>query len=131
MITKFQTTVSKELLKKIVKFFHPTLTEEQLDKIRWGIKYSWVTISFSVKDYGYISLGINNHEIMEGILFGPITKEEVKRIFKDKRVGYKIWRFVDDCLFEKDDIQKDNNVVFYGDIPLPSQTEFYNYYMKD
>ena len=87
-------------------------------------------IMFNVKDYGYISLGICNHESTE-CLFGLISREYVSRLFKDKYIIYKIWRFVDD-VHSKDEshIQRDSS-EFIGRIPLPSEEEFYSYYMKD
>lgn len=130
MRTHFQKTAKRELLMEIVKFFHPNIPQESLEKIQWHTKYSWVCIEFSAKNYGKISLGINNHETSP-IVWGPISKEMTHNFFESDRIKYRIWRFVDDCLFKTDDIQEDRNTVFFGQIPQPTEEEFYDYYMKD
>ena len=132
MYTKFQSSPDVVLLRDVVKLFHPLLSEEQLDKIKYHTRYNWVCVDFRVKDYGYVSLGICNHNINSGIVYGPITKEFANTLIKDGRIGYRIWRFATDCLFdrESDNIQSDEE-IFKGRIPISSAHEFYTYYMKD
>lgn len=129
-LTKFQQTVKRELLQEVVKFFHPNIPKDALERIRWHTKYSWVCIEFRAKDYGYISIGINNHDV-HPVIWGPITKDFTHELFESGRVRYRIWRFADDCLFKKEDVQEDRNVVFFGQIPNPTEEEFYDYYMRD
>lgn len=133
MKIKFQENIDKELMIDIVKLFHPSLDVEVIKK---NIKfkphgnYNWVMIMFSVKDYGYISLGICNHESTK-CLFGPISKEYVSKLFKDKCITYKIWRFVDDIHSKNESYIQQDSSEFIRRIPLPSEEEFYSYYMRD
>ena len=132
-MTKFQRSIDKELLKDIVRVFHPSLSNEQIDLLKYSVKYNWVTIGFRVKNYGYISIGICNHEVSGSYLAGPISKELVKELFKEKRIGYRIWRFADDYLFTSEipNIIQNDEQRFKERIPIPSCKEFYNYYMED
>ena len=131
-MTQFQSSPDIVLLRDIIKTFHPSLSDEQLHAFKWTTRYNWITIQYSVKNYGYISIGICNHQTTGGIVYGPISKEFVDQLLRDKRIGYRIWRFVDDCLFdrESENIQNDEE-MFKGRIPIPSSHEFYTYYMKD
>ena len=82
MTTQFQKRLidDKETLWAIVKIYHPELpdTWETIksgtmsvkdNKLSAYQKYDWVCIDFRVKDYGLISIGIQNAN--QSKLFGP------------------------------------------------------------
>ena len=133
MKIEFQHNIDKQLMIDIVKLFHPSL---DIDVIKNNIKYhrhgnyNWVMIGFRVKNYGYVSLGIDNHYSHKS-LFGPINKQMVSELFKEKLIGYRIWRYADDLHCDDKSYIQDDSEHFSKRIPLPSQNEFYNYYMQD
>ena len=125
-----QENIDKQLLLNIVNYFHPDLNLKNHDKIKYSIKYNWVIIEFRIKGYGYISLGLYNHHCIKP-LWGPISKERVKELFDENLIGYKIWRFIDDVKYNVEGYIREDNSFFKDVIPLPSQEEYYDYYMKD
>lgn len=132
MATKFQKNPSLSLLKEIVRTFHPKLPEEAVEKLKFTTKYNWICIGFSVKDYGFISIGICNHSVIDGIIIGPISKDYAKDAIKNNRIGCRVWRFFDDKYFKDDSyIQAGENLQFTEKIPKPSAEEYYEYYMRD
>ena len=122
--------INKQLLLNIINYFHPDLNLKNSDKIKYFTKYNWIIIEFRVKGYGYISLGLENHYCNKP-LWGPISKERVKELFDKNLIGYRIWRFVNDVFYNVERYVQQDNSFFKDIIPLPSQKEFYNYYMKN
>lgn len=101
-----------ETLWKIVKLFHPDIPETYVTKkgevkftkelIKASAQYMWVTIRFSVKEYGCIDLGITNCK--NSTLWGQgVEKIHMKKAIKSGDVKFNVWRFILDKLYKKDE----------------------------
>lgn len=132
--TVFQSTVTKEHLIEICQILHPELTQSQLSLLKFYTQYTWVKVLFSVKGYGWISFGLNNHN--SSFWGNGVTKEKIKNELKSGDIHFRVWRFVDDSLYKKN---KDKDETLYllakkyieRNYQLPTVNEFYNNYYKD
>jgi hypothetical protein len=133
--TVFQSTITKEHLIQICQILHPELTQSQLDQLRFSTKYTWVTVEFSAKNYGYISFAIDNHS-GSGLYGGGVTKDRIKESLRKKDIKFRIWRFSNDILFTVNQ-KKDETLYLLArkyierNYQLPTVDEFYNNYYKD
>ena len=125
-LTRMQKNIDITVLKSICKELHPTLTDEQLEKLKYSYKYSWVIVYFFVKNYGVVSFGINNHCTKE-VVWGPISMTYARKL-AHKGFITKVWRFIDDLFFNNE-----NYIQEYNDntIEKPTAEEYYRVYMKD
>ena len=125
-LTQMQKNIRKEKLIELCIKLHPTLNDEQLNQLKWHYKYNWVIVQFSVKDYGFISFGIDNHKTKK-LVFGEISLDYAKQLSKDKEFVTEIWRFVNDKLFGNDNfIQRFNDET----IQKPNHMQNYKFYKK-
>lgn len=127
-LTVFQKAVTKEHCIAICKMLHFTLKDEQLEKLTFSYKYTWVEVQFRVKDYGFISFGIDNHD--SGIhLFGDrITKQDITDAIKRKAIWFKVWRFSDDEIAKREAQAK---IYLEQNFNQPTVEEFHKIYYKD
>ena len=128
MKTELQKTVTKEQLKKICKLLHPSLTAEQLDKLEYYFKYTWVCVQFRVKGYGFISFAIDTHS-PGAYLTGPhVSKCHIKDALVLGRISIKLWRFSDDEIKKRE--EQAQELVKHLFKPA-SVDEYYNHYYED
>lgn len=126
-LTPFQSSVTKEQLIDICSKMHFMLTAEQLEGLQYYFKYTWVCVSFRVKGYGFISFGIDNYH-QEQLYGSKVTKEQVKEVLDRGGIGLKIWRFVDDEIYKR---QEQAEMIVKSLYQPPTVDEFYADYYKD
>jgi hypothetical protein len=111
--TKFQQKLSKdkETLWKIVKLFHPEIPNiartnsgtVNVKNVRMEacLKYTWVSIKFRVRGYGYIDIGMQNSS--NSSLWGKVTKEQMNNALTSGEVKFDIWRFTLDKVYQREE----------------------------
>lgn len=126
-LTEFQKAVTKEHCIQICKMLHFTLSDEQLSKLTFSYKYTWVTVGFRIKKYGYVSFAIDNHD--SGIsLFGDrITKKDIQDALDRKIIWFKVWRFSDDEIYKR---EQQVTEFLKTNFKQPSLEEFYKVYYE-
>jgi hypothetical protein len=107
---------------------HFTLTDAQLDKLEFSFKYTWVTVQFKVKGYGYISFGIDSHDSGAHLIGNKVTKDDIAAALKRGAIKLKIWRFVDDEISKREQQATEFLVNMYKPADVE---EFYDHYYKD
>ena len=127
-MTELQRTITKEHLIHICKLMHHSLTEEQLSKIKWYFKYTWVCIEFRVKGYGYISIGLDNHHSGIQLTGNKVTMDDIQAAINRRAIDLRIWRFVDDETYKREQQAAD---FFKFTYKQPTAKEFYNNYYSD
>lgn len=152
--TRFQSKLSsdKDALWDIVKLFHPDIPDTVTnvkgtktysvkdDKMETYLKYQWVCISFKVRGYGLIDIGINNTENHN--LYGSgVTKKDMKEALKNGNVSFAAWRFCIDSIYSKNKELSDKNrdsfsymagrLLSLHGYKLIEVEEWYEYYYSD
>lgn len=113
--TKFQSRLlsDKDAIWDIIKLFHPDIPNtvssfkgdkifNVRDKIEVYVKYQWVCISFRIREYGVIDIGItnsNNHTLYGG----GITKDDMKDALDNGDVKFRAWRFSLDKIYRENE----------------------------
>lgn len=141
MVTAFQKNIKEDDLKAVAKMLHPDLPEGWEKRFGWYRKYTWVCVSFKVKDYGNIDFGIDNHSQPEFRLYGPrITKAEMQKALNDGGIDWKVWRFSVDKLYREnaivDKLPEEPCIIeaknyIKSRYSLPSVKEFHHIYYED
>ena len=127
-MTEFQKSFTKEHCILICKMLHFTLTEVQLKKLTFGYKYTWVTIQFRVKGYGYISFAVDNHDSGTSLFGGKVTKKDIEDALKRKAIWFKVWRFSDDEIYKREEQSKQ---YLSNNFKQPTVDEFHKIYYED
>lgn len=127
-LTKFQKSVTKEDCIKICKMLHFTLTDEQLSKLEFNYKYTWVCVQFRVKGYGYISFAIDNHSSNGSLIGDRVTKEDIRNALNRKAIDFKVWRFSDDEIYKR---EKQAKAYLLENFNPPTVYEFHEVYYEE
>lgn len=127
MKTELQRAITKEHLIEICRKMHFTLTDEQLSKLQYSFKYTWIVVEFRVKGYGYISFGIDNHH-QHRLSGGSVTKELIQDALNKGTIDLKIWRFVNDEIYKRE-VQATE--LLKEKYSQPTADEFYQHYYAD
>ncbi len=119
------------LIREIALLFHPTLTPQQLARLKVEFKYDWVCIRSN-----QVSIGI---DITHGFWGEGITLQNFQDLIDNNQLRVKAWRFVDDSLSRSalDEKRLGNNspdihaLVTKAGIPMPTAEEMFDYYYED
>jgi hypothetical protein len=147
-MTKFQQTLSKdtETLWKIVKLYHPDMpnicrtnsghADVKTQRMKTNLNYTWVCIDFRVRDYGSISISIQNSRHM---MWGQISKQYMES--QMHTVKFDSWRVCLDEVYKRTPKASDDSrellslktaeILKEAGYKIIELDELYEYYYQD